>query len=161
MIKLSVDKNIIKIIEADEIHKGEYKVNTINVEFSEEYNALTKKAVFLNSEGTYEIPIINNEFNIPIEISMKQGKFTLGIYAYDIDDTEKLELRYSPKPTTFFVKDGSYISGLNSDEEITLSQYEIYTAAMNKGLEKLDNAVSTIETKLESGEFIGDRKSVV
>lgn len=168
-MKITVNKDNVKIEEFDVVHEGEHRVNKCSFSFSEEYTEeLVKKAIFTSQNSSVEVAIINNECNIPTEILKARNIVLLGVYAYKVVD-DKLDLRYSPSPDAFKVNSGSYIEGANESEEITPSQFEQYMQAMNDGLnkveesiKKMDEATSSatqlvddINQKLENGDFIG------
>lgn len=168
-MKITVNKDNVKIEEFDIVHEGEHRVNKCSFSFSEEYTEeLVKKAIFTSQNSSVEVAIINNECNIPTEILKARNIVLLGVYAYKVVD-DKLDLRYSPSPDAFKVNSGSYIEGASESEEITPSQFEQYMQALNDGLnkveeslKKMDSATSSatqlvddINQKLENGEFIG------
>ena len=168
-MKITVDKDNVKIEEFDVVHEGEHRVNKCSFSFSEEYTEeLVKKAIFTSQNSSVEVAIINNECNIPTEILKARNIVLLGVYAYKVVD-DKLDLRYSPSPDAFKVNSGSYIEGANESEEITPSQFEQYMQAMNDGLNKVEESikkmdeatssandlVDNINQKLENGDFIG------
>lgn len=168
-MKITVNKDNVKIEEFDVVHEGEHRVNKCSFSFSEEYTEeLVKKAIFTSQNSSVEVAIINNECNIPTEILKARNIVLLGVYAYKVVD-DKLDLRYSPSPDAFKVNSGSYIEGANESEEITPSQFEQYMQAMNDGLNKVEESikkmdeatssandlVDNINQKLENGDFIG------
>ncbi len=172
-MKITVNKDNVKIEEFDVVHEGEHRVNKCSFSFSEEYTEeLVKKAIFTSQNSSVEVAIINNECNIPTEILKARNIVLLGVYAYKVTE-DKLDFRYSPGPDAFKVNSGSYIGGANESEEITPSQFEQYMQALNDGLNKveqslnkMDSATSSatqlvdkIEQKLENGEFIGPEGS--
>lgn len=138
-MRVKVTKDTVKIIDEDYIlNKGEYHVNTCQFEFSEEYTQdLVKKAIFANGDVKKEMVIDNNECNIPYEV-LNFDSFELRVYAYEIDG-EDLILRYSPTHTTAYLREGSYVSGATSGEEITPTQFEQYQQALNNGLAEVEN----------------------
>lgn len=168
-MKITVNKDNVKIEEFDVVHEGEHRVNKCSFSFSEEYTEeLVKKAIFTSQNSSVEVAIINNECDIPTEILKARNIVLLGVYAYKVVD-DKLDLRYSPSPDAFKVNSGSYIEGANESEEITPSQFEQYMQAMNDGLNKVEESikkmdeatssamqlVDNINQKLENGDFIG------
>lgn len=168
-MKITVNKDNVKIEEFDVVHEGEHRVNKCSFSFSEEYTEeLVKKAIFTSQNSSVEVAIINNECNIPTEILRARNIVLLGVYAYKVVD-DKLDFRYSPSPDAFKVNSGSYIEGANESEEITPSQFEQYMQAMNDGLNKVEESikkmdeatssandlVDNINQKLENGDFIG------
>ena len=92
------------------INKGEYHINDCQFIFSQEYNNLIKRAVFIVSSGkSYVVEIENDTCIIPEQVLRFSDKCNLGVYAY-INENDKLLLRYSPEPTSFKLNKGSYIS---------------------------------------------------
>ena len=168
-MKITVNKDNVKIEEFDIVHEGEHRVNKCSFSFSEEYTEeLVKKAIFTSQNSSVEAAIINNECNIPTEILKARNIVLLGVYAYKVVD-DKLDLRYSPCPDAFKVNSGSYIEDASESEEITATQFEQYMQALNDGLNKVEESlkkmnsatssatqlVDDINQKLENGDFIG------
>ncbi len=168
-MKITVNKDNVKIEEFDIVHEGEHRVNKCSFSFSEEYTEdLVKKAIFTSQNSSIEVVIINNECDIPTEILKARNIVLLGVYAYKVVE-DKLDLRYSPSPDAFKVNSGSYIEDASESEEITPTQFEQYMQALNNGLnkveeslKKMDSATSSatqlvddINQKLEDGDFIG------
>ena len=168
-MKITVNKDNVKIEEFDIVHEGEHRVNKCSFSFSEEYTEeLVKKAIFTSQNCSVEVAIINNECNIPTEILKARNIVLLGVYAYKVVD-DKLDLRYSPCPDAFKVNSGSYIEDASESEEITATQFEQYMQALNDGLNKVEESlkkmnsatssatqlVDDINQKLENGDFIG------
>lgn len=169
-MKVNVTKDRVSIVESDDIHAGEYNVNNLQFSFSDEYSDnLVKNAIFTNDNGnSYQVSIINNKCQLPAEILTEKGSILFGVYAYQING-EKLELRYSPFPTSFVIISGSYDSTAEEGQEITPSQFEQYMQALNDGLNKVEESlaemdeatsstndlVDDINQKLENGDFIG------
>lgn len=169
-MNVKVTKDNVCILNKESVHEGEYKINELSFEFSEEYSSdLVINAVFTNELGkAYQVSIIDGKCQIPAEILAETGQILLGVYAYKINE-EELELRYSPFPTSFNVISGSYDSTAEESQEITPTQFEQYMQALQNGLNQVqesikelnqatDNAndlVDEINQKLENGEFIG------
>ena len=168
-MKITVNKDNVKIEEFDIVHEGEHRVNKCSFSFSEEYTEdLVKKAIFTSQNSSIEVTIIDNECDIPTEILKARNIVLLGVYAYKVVD-DKLDLRYSPSPDAFKINSGSYIEGASESEEITPSQFEQYMQALNDGLNKVEESlkkmdsvtssatqlVDNINQKLENGDFIG------
>ena len=92
------------------MNKGEYHINDCEFTFSQEYDNLIKRAVFIASSGkSYVVEIENDTCIIPEQVLRFSDKCMLGVYAYQNQD-DKLLLRYSPEPTSFKLNKGSYIS---------------------------------------------------
>lgn len=170
-MNVQVTKDNVTILSKDNIHEGEYRINELSFDFSEEYTSdLVINAVFTNELGNaYQISVIDEKCHIPAEILADTGQVVLGVYAYQING-EELELRYSPFPTSFVVLSGSYDPTAEESQEITPTQYEQYMQALNEGLNQVkesinelnsatDNAnklIDEITQKLENGDFKGD-----
>lgn len=97
--------------KTNEVNSGEYNVNECTFEFSQEYEGLTKVAVFSLCDGTTKnVTILNNQCIIPVECLQETGQVQIGVYGYATQDNE-LVLRYSPTPQNFVVRLGSYKEG--------------------------------------------------
>lgn len=169
-MNIKVTKDNVCILNKESVHEGEYKINELSFEFSEEYTSdLVINAVFTNELGkAYQVSVIDNKCHIPAEILADTGQVLLGVYAYRVNN-DNLELRYSPFPTSFNVISGSYDPTAEESQEITSTQFEQYMQALQNGLNQVkdsiselnqatDNAndlVDEINKKLENGEFIG------
>lgn len=138
-MEIYVAKDHVNIIQNESINKNEYNVNTCNFTFEEAYSNLVKKALFTNAKGkTYEMLITNNICQIPSEVLDEIGLVTLGVYGYETQN-EELVLRYSPKPSTFFVQDGSYKDDAENTSVPTPTE-----------LEQIEQAIENINSDLEN-----------
>ena len=171
-MNVKVTKDNVSILNKDElkVHVGEYKVNLINFDFSEEYTKdLVLNALFVMNDGSsFQTSILDNECHIPGQVLESKGHVLLGVYAYKVNEDE-LELRYSPRPDYFNVELGSYNPDAEESQEITPTQFEQYMQALQNGLNQVqesikelnqvtDNAndlVDEINQKLANGEFVG------
>lgn len=150
-MKVQVTVNNVKIIEPSILNENEYNIHECEFEFTEEYNGLTKKAVFTNeADETYVETIVDNKCSIPSEVLKDKENVKLGVYAYDVDN-EELLLRYSPRPTEFYVHEGSYKEGQNSTpptpSEIEQLQAQITTNANN--IEELQECCGKYDSDIE------------
>ena len=169
-MNIKVTKDNVTIINRESVHEGEYKINELSFEFSEEYTSdLVINAVFTNELGkAYQVSVIDGKCQIPVEILAETGQILLGVYAYKING-EELELRYSPFPTSFNVISGSYDPTAEESQEITSTQFEQYMQALQNGLNQVQESISELDKatdsandlvdeinkKLENGEFVG------
>lgn len=162
IIKVNVTRDEVKLDNNNyNLHLGENNVTKLLFNLSEEFNETTNKAIFRNDNKKIliEIPIIDNMCNMPPEIlneiDEKNSSFELRVYGYDILDSKII--RYSPDYTRLFLNPGSYIPGATESEEITPSQFEQYTDAMNKGLEEVNNSLKEIDktnkTTIKNSEY--------
>ena len=142
-LEIYVTKDNVTIKNKEKIHTGEYKITKCEFEFTEDYEGLTKKAIFEAEDVIKEMPIISNECDIPEEV-LQDGYLScnLRVYGYDIEEVDgemTVRLRYSPTYDTFPIWKGSFIPNAEQGEEITPTQFEQYTAALNEGLEEVKN----------------------
>ena len=113
-MEFQINTNNVILIQHDQVESGEYNVTECIFTFSNEYNGLTKKAVFTGEDGTaYLETIVDNKCPIPNEILAINQVVQIGVYAYAVDG-EELLLRYSPEPTQFYIHQGSYKKAQNS-----------------------------------------------
>ena len=130
-MRIEVTKSKCDVIEGYALNSGEYNINKLYFTFSEEYvDEYIKKALFVNKDGTpIEMVVANNECEIPYDILKTPGTYTLGVYAYEMNNDE-LVLRYSPEPTHFYVNNGSYMEDGISPTEPTPDEFAQYYQAM-------------------------------
>ena len=164
-MQVKVSKDSVIITDSDYmIHKGEYRANGVEYEFSSEYEGLTCKAIFNDGTNTIEVPITTGESIIPYEVlSSGASRCELRVYGYETEEVEeegetvtKLKLRYSPAYAEFDIRRGSYIPDASSTEEITPSQFEQYTEALNQGLDELEEAIANIDVDTQYARDMGD-----
>lgn len=117
-MKVDVTKDRVAIVECHQVTEGEYCVNECEFTLPSCFDGLTVTAVFNN----IPVPLFNNRCYIP---SLKKGGVALGVYAYR-KNGEALELVYSPKPTGFFVDEGSYTEETQTQDIPEISRYEEY-----------------------------------
>ena len=145
-MKINVQPHVITIEKEEDINSGEYNISNCEFTFSEEYENLTKEAIFSTCDSTYKVAILNNECTIPYEVLETRGQVLLGVYGYEITGEaghEELELRYSPTPRYFNVKVGSYREG-NDPDLPKPSEWERVLALINKAITETNNLNITI-----------------
>lgn len=157
-MNIEVTRDNVTILEQSERpHENEYKITTCYFTF-DEFTGLfqVKRAIFtiLSTGEMYETDIINNQCDIPSEVLQHAYETVkLGVYGYNIGENDELLNRFSPSYAEFVVPTGSYEEGAQSPEEITPSQYDLYSQALQEGLQevddKLDEVVETVDGKLE------------
>lgn len=141
---VEVTKEKIVIKEASVINEGEVCVNKCKFNLPDCFKNLTVTASFNN----IPVPLVNNQCVIP---SLKKGTATLGVYAYKEND-DGIELMYSPKPTAFFVSDGSYSEEISDEAVYDISQYERYCKMIADCYEELETSVTNAETVRQKAE---------
>lgn len=98
----------------------------------------------------HPIPVFSdNTCYIP---SLKKGNAILGVCAYKKEDDE-LSLVFSPKPTMFWVGDGSFTDEYTNEEVPEISRFEEYCRML---LEKLGEKIDSSNNikGIASGEFL-------
>lgn len=136
-MNVKVGTHTITIDVTTDINAGEYNVTPVHFEFSEEYDGLTKMAVFTSCGTSVKTSILNNQCTIPFEVLEQPGIVSLGVYGYETEN-EELELRYSPKSQNFNVKIGSYREG-NDPDLPEPSEWEQVLELINEAIEETNN----------------------
>ena len=142
-MNIQVNAHTITITQDENINAGEYNVTPCTFEFSDEYEGLTKQAVFSTCTDTYKVPILNNQCIIPSEVLETNGSVLLGVYGYETND-EELELRYSPKAQYFVVSNGSYKEG-NDPDLPKPSEWEQVLELINQAITETNNLNIAVE----------------
>ena len=142
-MQIIVNPHTLELNKTVDVNSGEYNIQECEFIFSNEYEGLTKMAIFSNEENSFQTIIINNTCIIPIEILQTEGTIGLGVYGYEVDG-ENLIKRYSPKPVFFNVELGSY----QLANEITPPSPSVVEQILQE-LETLSNDVSTIQGQIE------------
>lgn len=143
-MNIQVTPHTITINVNTDINAGEYNITPCVFQFSEEYESLTKEAIFSDCSGNVvKKAILNNQCIIPFEVLETQGNVLLGVFAYSTENDE-LVLRYSPKPQYFNVKNGSYREGNDPDLPIP-SEWEQVLEQINEAITETNNLNIAVE----------------
>lgn len=136
-MKVKVDTHKITIEGDIETNAGEYNVTPCEFNFSNEYDDLTKMAVFSTCNDVYKVAILNDECTIPEEALREEGQVLLGVFAYE-NENDELVLRYSPIPRYFNVTRGSYREG-NDPVLPAPTEWERVLALINQAITETNN----------------------
>ena len=136
-MKVDVTKERVAITECHVVTEGEYCVNECEFQLPQCFDGLTVTAVF----NDIPVPLLENKCFIP---SLKKGGAVLGVYAYR-KNGDNLELVYSPKPTAFYVEEGSYTGVAEVEETPEISRYEEYCTMLSQLCENLISQIDYIE----------------
>ncbi len=117
-MKVKVTKENVIILESSSINEGELNVNSCEFALPDEFSGLQVTAAFNN----IPVPVVDGKCIIP---NLSKGTVTLGVYAYK-EESDIIELMYSPKPTAFYVENGSYSTEIGNAEKIEISELEKY-----------------------------------
>lgn len=148
-MNIDVTKDIVKVSTSEQVHKGEYNVNVLSFTFSNDYDGISKMAVFSNSFSTYEVPITNNSCIIPSEVLSNRGTLTIGVYGYTTNNGVLVK-RYSPAPMSIEIKNGSYKRGLNPQEQ-NPTEFEEFVEQLEGDIEDLQAEIDTKQDELTAG----------
>lgn len=143
-MQIKVNAHTIELNKTIDVNSGEYNINICEFTFSNEYEGLTKMAIFSNEESSYQVIITNNVCIIPSEILQSDGTIGLGVYAYEVDG-DNLIKRYSPHPVFFNVELGSY----QLANEITPPSPSVVEQILQE-LETLSDSVSVINGQIQT-----------
>lgn len=169
-MNIEVTKDLVKILDNSDLpNENEYKITTCYFNFDEFTSEFqVKRAIFtiLSTGEMYETDITHDKCDVPIEVLTHEYETVkLGVYGFNVetvDEEDVLTQRFSPSYDTFVVPTGSYEEGALSPEIITPSQYDLYSQALQEGLQevddKLDEVVETVDGKLEE---VDDKLEVV
>ena len=140
---IKVTINNVTIKDTELIHSGEFKVNEIDFEFTNDYDDLIKRALFTKKNKSYYVEIVNDKCYIPAEVLTENGDLEIGVYGYSVSG-EDLTLRYSPHPANIKVIKGSYKS---ADEGSTYVPAEDFVtkAEFNTSQGVQDSAIAGIK----------------
>lgn len=137
-MNIQVTPHTIAITINNNINAGEYNITPCEFTFTEEYENLTKEAIFSSCDGSViKVSILNNQCTIPFEVLQQEGNVLLGVYAYETDNDE-LVLRYSPTPQYFNVKKGSFQVG-NDPDLPSPTEWERVLEQINQAIEETNN----------------------
>lgn len=161
-MNIKVNSHTLEIEQNIDINAGEYNITTLNFEFSDEYEGLTKMAVFSNCETSIKTAILDNQCTIPFEVLEEPGQVKIGVYGYSVQDDE-LVLRYSPTPQIFVVTEGSYKEGTEpvaptptdweilvqqvSDNSRDIADIQEDIGDINTDIGNINNAINDLDDK--------------
>ncbi len=158
---VNVTTDAVKITEFTPVHQGDVAVNKCYFILPKEFSKLCVTATF----NGIPVPLSNNECYIP---TLKKGTATLGVYAYN-EASGEVELMYSPRPTQFYVTDGSFGSE-NSEQTLEISECESFLATYKQQIAdemeskiavKYINKPETNIIELNTGAYWIDENSIV
>ena len=115
-MKVRVTEDNVIITECSCINEGEVGVHECTFVLPECFDGLCVTAAFNN----IPVSVVDNKCNVP---SLKKGTTVLGVYAYK-ENSDGVELMYSPKPTSFFVNQGSYSDECGVENVPSISEFE-------------------------------------
>ncbi len=141
---VEVTKDNVLIKDGSVINSGEICVNKCNFILPECFEGLQVTAIF----NGIPVPLLDGECYIP---SLEKGNAVLGVYAYR-ENGNSPELMYSPKPTGFYVSQGSYCDEISQEAVHNISQYEQYCKMIADRYTELEGSVKNAEAQREASE---------
>jgi hypothetical protein len=149
-MEIIVNAHTIQLTQTEIVNEGEYNIQKCNFTFSEEYNELTKIAIFSNLNNSFQTMITNDSCIIPAEILQQEGTLILGVYGYEVDG-ETLIKRYSPTPACFTVSKGSYqlASEVEPPSPSIIEQLEQQISELSDEITTINNIIPTLALKSE------------
>lgn len=149
-MEIIVNKHTIQLNQTEIVNEGEYNIQKCNFTFSEEYNGLTKIAIFSNEVNSFQTIITNNQCIIPVDILQEEGTLILGVYGYEAEG-ETLIKRYSPTPACFTVSKGSYqlASEVDPPSPSIVEQLEQQISELSDEITTINNIIPTLALKSE------------
>lgn len=123
-MRVEVTEKKVMITQISEVYEGEFGINRCDFTLPESFEGLSVTAIF----NGVPVPLVDGKCIIP---SLNKGNCILGVYAYR-KNGEDLELMYSPKPTVFFVDEGSFCSDINAQTVPEISDLESYCSMLQE-----------------------------
>lgn len=148
-MKIIVNPHSLELQKTTDVNSGEYNIQNIEFEFSNEYEGLTKMAVFSNEDEAFTTMITNGSCIIPSEILQTDGTIGVGVYGYSVSG-DNLIKRYSPKPVFFNVELGSYQLAQESIEPSSdiITQILAQLESQGEDIITLQNNLSNLENNV-------------
>lgn len=115
-MRVSVCEKEVAITEMSIICEGDYGVNVCTFDLPASFDGLSVTAVF----NGISVPLVNQMCIVP---SLKKGNAVLGVFAYKRINGE-LQLVYSPKPTVFYVSNGSFCDESAKENVPEISRFD-------------------------------------
>lgn len=170
-LNLIVNQNEISQNGNEYLTSGGYKSIQCNFSFSEDWNKLTKTAIFLYNGVAYNETLIDDKCFIPHEAIETKGSLLIGVFGTEITG-ENLEKRNTTGLLSVQIYEGSFISGIQP-EKPSPETWELYLEEVNKlikeATDKIDSFTAedikfedgeTFQEKYDNGEFTGGGSTI-
>ena len=157
-LNLIVDKNEIKQNGNEYLTSGGYKSIECNFEFSEEWQNLTKTAIFIYNGVAYNEIIVDNKCFVPHEAIENKGELLIGVFGTEIV-SESLEKRNTTDLLNVKIYEGSFITG-NQPVKPSPETWEIYLQEVNKLIDEATNKIDSFtaeDIKFSDGETFQEK----
>ena len=147
-MKLRVNKDKCEIIENEVWNVGDYNVQTVQVELSDDFNDLVNKVRYFVEDKCYDMLIENNIAQIPYEATKEEGTIKIGVYGFEASTDILVQ---STTPITKYITSGTYTGDPDNTEPLTPTDKQQMQTAIQKNTNDITNLKANKQDKLISG----------
>lgn len=147
-MKLKVEQDKLTLLQEQNINAGAINYYIIDVEFSKEWDNLSKKIVYVKNNGdVVEQSIVDGQTVVPFQ---ERGTYCIGIIGYlEENNVKTKQISTNLLYCTFNTGSGEYTANTEITEQ-ELSTYEQYLAKITAKSEEIKEDIKTIgELKTE------------
>lgn len=134
-MKLKVNKDKCTIIENEIWNVGDYNVQTVQVELSDDFDGLVNKVRYFVEDKCYDMLIENNIAQIPYEATKEEGPIEIGVYGFDVDTDILVQ---STRPVVKYISSGTYTGEPDNTEPLTPSDKQQMEAQIQQNSDDID-----------------------
>ena len=134
-MKLKVNKDKCTIIENEIWNVGDYNVQTVQVELSDDFDGLVNKVRYFVEDKCYDMLIENNIAQIPYEATKEEGTIEIGVYGFDVDTDILVQ---STRPVVKYISSGTYTGEPDNTEPLTPSDKQQMEAQIQQNSDDID-----------------------
>lgn len=134
-MKLKVNKDKCTIIENEIWNVGDYNVQTVQVELSDDFDGLVNKVRYFVEDKCYDMLIENNIAQIPYEATKEEGPIEIGVYGFDVDTDILVQ---STGPVVKYISSGTYTGEPDNTEPLTPSDKQQMEAQIQQNSDDID-----------------------
>jgi hypothetical protein len=149
-MKLKVNKDKCTIIENEIWNVGDYNVQTVQVELSDDFDGLVNKVRYFVEDKCYDMLIENNIAQIPYEATKEEGPIEIGVYGFDADTDILVQ---STRPVVKYISSGTYTGDPDNTEPLTPSDKQQMEAQIQQNSDDIEEIKGQLY-ELEAGENI-------
>lgn len=148
---LKVNKDLCEIKENEIWNVGDYKVHTVQVELSPEFDGLVNKVRYFIEDNSYDMLITDNVAQVPYEATLTEGTIKIGVYGYDADTDILVQ---STSPVNKYIASGTYTGEADNTEPLTPTDKQQIESAIQQNTDDIINLQNNKQDVLISGENI-------
>lgn len=150
-MKLKVTKDLCEIKENEIWNVGDYKVHTVQVELSPEFDGLVNKVRYFIEDNSYDMLITDNVAQVPYEATLTEGTIKIGVYGYDADTDILVQ---STSPVNKYIASGTYTGEADNTEPLTPTDKQQIESAIQQNTDDIIVLQNNKQDVLISGENI-------